>query len=47
MECFKSEGVIPVIRDSSMKRLYIGAMVEASFFRVWVEGRGSDDEEYF
>ena len=45
MECFRSEGIVPVIRDSSMNRLYIGAMVEASFFRV-CRGSGSDGEEY-
>ena len=28
-----------------MKRLYIGVMVEASFFRVF-KGRGSDGEEH-
>ena len=46
MECFRSEGIIPVIRDSSMKRLYIVAMVEVSFFRV-CRGKGSDDEEHW
>ena len=28
-----------------MKRLYVGAMVEASFFRI-CRGRGSDGEEH-
>ena len=40
-----SEGILPVIRDSSIKRLYIGAIVEARFFSV-CRGSGSDGEEY-
>ena len=44
MEWFESES-LPVIRDSSMKCLYIGAMVKASFSRV-CRGMGSNSEEY-
>ena len=45
MECFWSEGIVPVYRDSSITRLYIGAIVEASFFRD-CRGSGSDGEEH-
>ena len=45
MECFMSEGIILVIRDSSMKLVYIGALVEARFFKV-CRGKWSDNEEH-
>ena len=44
MELFRSEWIIPVVMDSSIKYLYIGAIVKANFFKVCrVKGSEVDD----
>ena len=40
MEYFRSVGILLVVRDSSMKCLYIGSLVEARYFKI-CRGKGS------